>query len=377
MAEMDEDKKHPPSARKLARLKSQGTVMRSKDSSAALSISVFVILFVLQSRWMWLTLSKNFRRFYEVIPLVISGKMSIDSAFKLMIYSDIKIIFFFPIMLAIASLFCPFIIGGWNFTMEPLGFQLNRLNPVNYFNKIISLKKMGGEIIKSFFKSIFIFLFAIAYIWINRNEIMSVMHYSSLSQLPAVVSTVSRFMTEMLVFIGLFALLDILVVRHTFMREHGMTTRELEDESRESEGSPETKRRIRSMRMALMRQRISVLVPQAAVVITNPEHYAVALQYRPQKDLAPKLLVKGKGLLAAEIRKHAISSRVPVYQAPPVARAIYHTVKSGRMISPDLYRPVAIILSWLIQLEKWQRGEGSLPEHISDFDLPDRLKFKE
>src|SRR6185312_16536720 len=98
-------------------------------------------------------------------------------------------------------------------------------------------------------------------------------------------------------------------------------------EYKETEGNADVKRKLKSMQIAMLRQRFSALVPKATVVITNPTHYAIAIKYDDKKDKAPKVIAKGKGDIAQHIRKLAVTHRVPIYQAPLLARAIYNTSK--------------------------------------------------
>jgi flagellar biosynthetic protein FlhB len=156
-----------------------------------------------------------------------------------------------------------------------------------------------------------------------------------------------------------------------------MTTQEMKEESKDVDGNPEVKRKIRSKQYALARQRLSVSVPQATVVVTNPTHYAIALRYDETKDNAPKILAMGKDYIATQIRQLAVANAVPIYEAPPLARAIYHTGNIGSEVHPALYMSVAIVLSYVSQLQNYQRGAGQLPLPVSDLKIPDDFVYSE
>ncbi len=156
-----------------------------------------------------------------------------------------------------------------------------------------------------------------------------------------------------------------------------MTDQEVRDEGKESEGNPEVKRKIRSTQLQRLRQRLQQAVPKSTVVITNPTHYAVALAYDSQRDNAPRIMARGCDLIAHEIRMLAVANAIPIYEAPVLARAIYHSGKVGREIHPGLYMAVAIVLSYVHQLKSFQVGVGAAPVPVYEFDIPTELIFKE
>jgi flagellar biosynthetic protein FlhB len=139
-----------------------------------------------------------------------------------------------------------------------------------------------------------------------------------------------------------------------------MTREEVKEEYKESEGSPETRGRIREAQRALARGRMLQDVPKADVVITNPTHYAVALRYDENKNRAPIVVAKGTELLAAKIREIAAENNVPIVPAPPLARALYKSVELGREVPAALYVTVAQVLTYVYQLRA-ARERGAAP----------------
>ncbi len=129
-----------------------------------------------------------------------------------------------------------------------------------------------------------------------------------------------------------------------------MTRQELRDEAKDQEGRPETKRRIRQMQQMLARRRMMHKVPGADVVIVNPTHFAVALKYDPLKMRAPRVLAKGVDLVALNIRRIAEEHRVPIFDSPKLARALYRSTDLGREIPAGLYLAVAQVLSYIFRI---------------------------
>jgi flagellar biosynthesis protein FlhB len=153
------------------------------------------------------------------------------------------------------------------------------------------------------------------------------------------------------------AILDYLYQRWEYEKGLRMSRQEVKDENRQMEGEPLIKARIRRLQREMARKRMMANVPKADVVITNPDHIAVALKYEPSRMAAPVLLAKGKGLIAAKIREAARKSEVPIVENKPLARLIFKIVDIGEAIPEKLYRAVAEILAYVYKLSG-QRKAG-------------------
>ena len=130
-----------------------------------------------------------------------------------------------------------------------------------------------------------------------------------------------------------------------------MTRQEVRDEFKETEGRPEVKSRIRMLQQQVAARRMMEKVPEADVVITNPTHFAVALKYDEDKMGAPQVIAKGKGLIARRIREIAGEGGVPLFSAPPLARALYRSTRLGQEIPAGLYNAVAQVLAYVFQID--------------------------
>jgi flagellar biosynthetic protein FlhB len=154
------------------------------------------------------------------------------------------------------------------------------------------------------------------------------------------------------------ALVDVPLALWQFNKQMRMTRQEIRDEHKETEGSPEIKSRVRRMQQAMARKRMMQEVPKASVVVTNPTHYAVALQYDESRMRAPIVVAKGQDLIAARIREIAQEHNVPLVEAPPLARALHANCELGDEIPARLYAAVAKILVYVYQLRTaGRRGE--------------------
>jgi flagellar biosynthetic protein FlhB len=154
--------------------------------------------------------------------------------------------------------------------------------------------------------------------------------------------------------------IDALYQKFDHAKNLRMTKQEIKDEMKESEGNPEMKGRIRQVQQAQARRRMMEDLPHADVLVVNPTHFAVALRYDDGRMGAPRVIAKGVDVLAAQIRLVAASHRIPVVEAPPLARALYATTELGREIPASLFVAVAQVLAWVYQL-KQAAAQGESP----------------
>jgi len=175
--------------------------------------------------------------------------------------------------------------------------------------------------------------------------------------------------TLMLV-LAAFALIDWLLQHFLFMQRMRMTHQEAKDEFKEMEGNMEAKGRIKQRMREMTRKRMLAAVPQADLVVMNPTHYAVALKYDESSMAAPRVVAKGLDLLAFRIRDLATEHKVPVLEAPPLARALYAHCELDQEVPMALYSAVAQVLAYVYQLKAALSGQAPLPGNMPDLDVP-------
>jgi flagellar biosynthetic protein FlhB len=144
-----------------------------------------------------------------------------------------------------------------------------------------------------------------------------------------------------------------------------MSRHEIRQEMKESDGSPEVKGKIRRMQQEIARRRMMEEVPKADVIVTNPTHFAVALRYDDKGNRAPIVVAKGADVIAARIREIAAEHKVPIFEAPPLARVLYRSVDLDREIPASLYTAVAQVLTYIYQLRAFKKGLALMPERPS------------
>ena len=259
----------------------------------------------------------------------------------------------------VAAVASPALIGGWTFSSEALSFKPERLDPVRGIGRMFSVRSVV-ELLKSIAK--FALIAGIA-VLVIRSQLAEIGALATQPIGPAIVEAgrITLYaLLSMAAGLGIIAAIDAPFQLWQHTKELRMSMQEIREEMKESEGSPETRSRIRQMQQTLARRRMLQDVPKANVVITNPTHYAVALRYDEKQDLAPVVLAKGSDEIAARIREVAREHGVPLVSAPPLARAIFRHVDIGRQIPHALFVAVAQVLTYVWQL-KVARRQGQPP----------------
>ena len=267
-----------------------------------------------------------------------------------------------------AALIAPMMLGGWNLSSKALQFDLSRANPLAGFKRLFSANSLV-ELGKALLKVIVLGVIAVV-VFMDQREVWLAL--PSLP-LPAALAGGARAMVEGLRWMGggllLIAAVDVPWQLWHHAQQLRMTKQEVREEFQQSEGKPEVKSRIRRVQQEFSRGRMMEAVPKADVIVTNPTHYAVALQYQQGKDRAPRVVAKGVDVIAQQIRELARQHRVPLVEAPPLARALYRSCELEAEIPGPLYQAVAQVLSYVYQLRDIGRGDKPAPPKIAE-DLP-------
>lgn len=238
---------------------------------------------------------------------------------------------------------------GWHLSFTPIKPKFTRINPVSGFQRLFNARAFV-EILKSLVKLAILTWVAYAVMESRLPSFMATLKMplsQSLHQLQEGLFVLYRNLLIALLFL---ALPDVLYQRYQYEKGIRMTKQEVKEEAKDSEGNPEIKGKQKSIMMQTLMRRIRTAVPKATVVITNPTHFAVALQYDPQKA-APVCVAKGVDHLALQIRIIAKEHGVVVVENPPLARSIYWSVDLDHPIPPELYQAVAQVLAYVYRLK--------------------------
>lgn len=241
--------------------------------------------------------------------------------------------------------------GGFNVATEALQPKFNRLNPVTGFSKL-GFKKGGVQTVKAVL--VFAVVSYLSYPFVVNliltSEELTLM--APLDAARAVWADARGLLWRAVLFFSVLGAADYLWQRYQWLDGLKMTKQEVKDDAKMAEGSPEIKNRIRKVMFESFRRRMMAAVPTATVVITNPTHYAVALEYRRSAMFAPVVVAKGKDHLAQRIKDVAREHGVPMVENVPLAQALYKSVDVGEAIPGNLFEAVAEVLAYLVRLKQ-------------------------
>jgi len=275
----------------------------------------------------------------------------------------------FLLMTVVAAVGASIALGGWSFSLEALAFSPDKLNPVNGFKRMFSVRGLV-ELAKALVKFLLIGAVAVALLWHLSGQFLGLGHEAPKQALAHAGHLLGwNFLSLSLVLI-LIAAADVPYQLWEHGRQLRMTKQEVKDEYKDTEGKPEIKSKIRARQQEIATRRMMEEVPKADVVVTNPTHFAVALRYDPDNMRAPKVVAKGADLIAAQIRNVAARHKVTTVSAPPLARALYHSTRIDREIPAGLYLAVAQVLAYVFQLKAARQEGGQTPSPPTDLPVP-------
>jgi len=346
----EKTEKATPKRKREAREK--GQVLQSKDINSALVLlfAVFTINFILKY---W---TKEIFQFYKE---VIAYSIDIDSLFTykniLILTTDtVKLILkmSLPILSIsmIIGLICSYMQVGFLFTTKTLTFKLDRINPISGLRRLFSLKSIV-ELLKSLIKTILLIYITSSYLVKEYNNMLNIIDMNIITTISYLWQIIFNLVIRSSIVLFVIAILDYLYKKWEYEKELMMTKHEVKEEYKQTEGDPLIKSKIKEKQRQISMRRMMQDIPKADVVITNPTHYAIAIKYDNLKDDAPKVLAKGKDLIAQSIKRVAKENEIPLFENKPLAQTLYNTVEIGDFIPPDLYQAVAEVLAYIYSLK--------------------------
>ncbi len=278
----------------------------------------------------------------------------------------------FLLLLFVIAIASSVAIGGLSLSAEQLQPKWERLSPMNGFKRMFGLQSLV-ELVKSIGKFFAVGLITLLVLRFYSEDFLQLGRHDLSGTLQHAASLLSKAFMFISLSLIVIVILDVPYQIWHFARELRMTKEELREEFKETEGKPEVKGRIRRLQREIAQRRMMSKVPTADVVITNPQHYAVALKYDPLSPRAPIVLARGADLIALQIRRVAESHGVYVLEAPPLARALYHTTELDREIPHGLFLAVAQVLAYVYSLRQY--GKANTKPLPTEFPIPDDMRY--
>lgn len=340
---MGGDKTEEPTSKKKRDAKKKGNVAKSKEVTTAMTLLATLIIIYTMSDFIILEI-KNFISDFLSIGLKTDINISVLNKLGMKL-----LIAFMKIFLPIGLLIMVFgIIGnliqtGLMFVGEGLKPQISKLNPINGFKNMFSLKALGN-LVKSIV--IIVVLFNIGYSFLEKN--FEGIIKSGDIYLPFLLDTIIELIKGLLgricLAVVVIAIIDYVYQRYTHNKELKMTKQEVKEEYKQMEGDPHIKGKIKQKQREMANQRMMQSVPSAAVIVTNPTHISIAIRYERGKDTTPVVVAKGADNIAFKIREIAKEHDIPIIENKPLARLIYKEVEINQEIPEEMYQAVAEVL---------------------------------
>ena len=370
--ESDLEKTEPASSKRLEQAREEGDVPRSRE------LSTCAILFAAGGAF-WAMGGSMVGQLQQNLIVGLRFERDVAFDFNLMI-SQIAthllsvIIAFAPIagVLMIVAMGSPALIGGWLFSAKALQPNFARLNPIAGLGNMISVRALV-ELLKAVVKTILVGTVAWMVISHQKEAIFGLALEEMSNSIPHVGRILLMSFISIVGALVAIAAVDAPYQMWQYANKLKMTRQEVIQESKEANGNPQIKAKIRQQQREMARRRMMAEIPTADVVVTNPTHFAVALKYNEGGNRAPKVVAKGADEVAAKIRELAKENKVPLLEAPPLARALYKHTDLGDEIPEALYGAVAEVLAYVYQLRTFRSQGGVRPEVPRELNVPKEL----
>lgn len=347
----DQERTEQASPRRREEARKKGQVARSQEVVSVAILLACATLLYFSSTWMLDRMMDLMRWAFRESGSTAIHINTVQSIAVIWLYK--LFIVLTPLFLTIvaAGLLANYLQFGFLFSTEAVQFDISKLDPIRGFQRLFSLKSFV-ELIKSLIK--FTVVSCVVY-FTMRNEIEGLIPLMDES-VWGILIYIGRIMFRIVITTSwvliVLAILDYLYQRWEFEKGLKMSKQEVKDEFKQTEGDPLVKARIKRIQREQARKRMMAKVPKADVVITNPVHLAVALEYDGGRMIAPRVVAKGAGVIAENIKEIALQHGVPVVENKPVAQLLYKMVNIDEFIPENLYRAVAEILAYVYSLKE-------------------------
>ena len=345
----DAEKTEEPSQRKLDEAAKQGDAVKSPEVNTLISLGAATLAVTLFGHSAAESFAAGFR-----IMLEQPDQIVLDPGGAMMLARHV--------VMSLAAILAPTIgllllagIAGHvmqappAFAPDRLSPDISKLSPLKGFQRLFGIDGMIN-LVKGLIKMTLVGAALWSVLWPERGRVADLLDQGPRDLAGDMVTLAIKIAMAVLSVLALIAVVDYTITRIRFFQRHRMSRQEMKDEQKQSDGDPHIKARIRQLRLEKSRRRMMAKVPQATVVIMNPTHYAVALQYEQGKTAAPLCVAKGVDAVALRIRDKAKEHGVPVVENPPLARALYAAVEIDEPIPAEHYKAVAQVIGYVLKL---------------------------
>ena len=372
MADESAEKTEEPTSRRLEKARSEGQLPRSIELPVAAMALGAVGFFSLMGGWLFNGMSQLFVSQLEFDRKITDKAELLPGLFAQAVIDAFLLILPIMLMMYFIAIVSTVLSGGMVFSMGMLAPKFSKLNPLSGLKRIFGTKALI-ELVKAIVKFVVVGGILLLQVSNHMDELLSLANMD-LSQAMAIAG---KLIVDACFWLAmglvLIALADVPIQQYQVHKKLMMSRQEVRDEMKDSEGRPEVKQKIKQRQREMANNKMMAKVKDADVVITNPQHFAVALSYDPNGEGAPILLAKGSDEMARRIREEAQAHAVELFPAPELARALYFTTQVDEPIPEGLYHAVAQVIAYVFSLnQSYAAGEGVLkPVPV----VPENMRF--
>ena len=367
-----QEKTEEPTARRLSKAREEGQIARSTEitiAASVISVAIYIYLFgssLLGNVANIFAQGLVFDSLAVLEPQVAAGRLADAMVEALLTILPILI------LTGVVVLVCSGLLGGYNFSWKSLQPKASKFNPIAGFKRMFGIQalvNLGKSIAK------FLLVGGVTYLLIDAS-ITEFAEISLMALEPGLTASASIITMAFLVASStliIIALIDAPYQVYQHNQKMKMSLKEVKDERKDTEGSPEVKQRIRQKQREVSAARMLEAIAEADVVITNPEHFAVALAYDPSSEDPPKVVAKGADNMAERIRERAGEEGVPLFQSPVLARALFFTTEIEAFIPEPLFEAVAQVIAYIFNINSINRSSNLRDKPVPR--VPDNMVF--
>lgn len=376
MAESDSgEKTEEPTAKKLSDARKKGQIARSKDLGTMFVLLGGAVAMLIVGDSLVAAMAKMMKRLFTLNR---KEAMDIHALYQVVsdgVWSIVVPFLWIHLIVVLAAFIGNSMLGGINFSWQAMAPKANKLSPIAGFKRMFGVQAYV-ELIKSILKFFVVFISAYLLLFGLFDQIINLSTENIPNNFSHAVSLLMWMFLALALSIGIIVMIDAPYQVWNHNRQLKMTKQEIKDEMKNSEGSPETKGRVRRVQYEMSQRRMMQDVPDADVVITNPTHYAVALKYDALEGGAPMLIAKGVDEMASHIRTIASEHQVEIIASPALARSLYYTAEVNEEIPEQLFAAVAQVLAFIFQLAEHKKGRARRPKAIAkNLPIPDDFRY--
>lgn len=355
MADDSGEKTEEPSQHRIDEARKKGDVSSSKELNSVLILAGVFSVLILTSLYIFETFSDYIEWLYGLDFSKAYTEVLARQIFKETFFMAGKCVAPVFITSALLGFLAQVMQIGFLYAPEALQLKFDRINPQNGFKRIFS-KKALAEVVKGLFKFSVVLLITYFIISQNITSFIGFLHTEAGEAFGY--GKIFAFKLAGSILMGLFivAIADFAWEKYSYKEKLRMTKQQVKEETKEKDGNPEIKQKIRSIQREMAQKRMIADVPNADVIITNPTHISIVVRYDSITMVAPQIIGKGQDHLALKIREIAKEHDIPIVENVPLARALYKTVKVGEGVPRSLYKAVAEILAFVYKLKRKKKA---------------------